>query len=95
MACRAGYQQGTCTLAVRRLMVEEHMCPVGYPPGYPYTEAPEPKFTSRGPMFWVVWRLGGDPPTKAHPSAIDARREAARLAKTNPGEVFIVFQADS
>lgn len=44
--------------------------------------------------YWVVWRIGGDPPRCLHKSPEKARAEAERLAALLPGHEFRVFAAD-
>lgn len=41
--------------------------------------------------FWVVWNPSGRAPTYRHPSEERATAEAERLARTNPGETFVVL----
>lgn len=43
--------------------------------------------------FYLVWRHGGDAPTKPHPSIQAAQAEACRLAELNPGIEFVVLKA--
>lgn len=45
--------------------------------------------------FYLVWRLGGDVPTKRHASYHQAQSEACRLARENPGVEFVVLKAVS
>lgn len=42
--------------------------------------------------FWMVWNERRDVPSHKHPSAEEARREAERLARTNPGQQFHVLE---
>lgn len=42
------------------------------------------EFTEESP-FWMVWNPQGHSPTVKHPSALAAKAEAERLARTNPG----------
>lgn len=42
--------------------------------------------------FWVCWNLGGRHPTKRHPTEIEARAEACRLA-AKTGERIYVLQS--
>lgn len=48
---------------------------------------------SREPLFWCVWCEGGGDPTVKHPGYHDARAEAQRLARANPGKRFVVMAA--
>ena len=48
---------------------------------------------SRDTSFWMVWREFGPAPTKRHFIEQDAKCEAERLAKENPGTVFYVLSA--
>lgn len=41
--------------------------------------------------FFVVWREGGGPPTVKHQNELQARSEAARLARQFPGDRFHVL----
>lgn len=50
------------------------------------------EFTDETP-FWMVWNPQGHAPTHKHPTALAAKAEAERLARTNPGAKFIVLQA--
>ena len=43
--------------------------------------------------FYLVWKSGGDTPTKRHELIESAREEAKRLAKDNPGIEFFVTRA--
>ena len=43
--------------------------------------------------FWMVWRNDGHAPTKEHGSEREARKEAERLATSNPGVRFYVLKA--
>jgi hypothetical protein len=43
--------------------------------------------------FWMVWNQNGHMPKFKHSTEELARREAARLASQNPGEIFIVLQS--
>jgi len=43
--------------------------------------------------FWFVWTKKGRVPRFAHDSLEAAQAEAARLARLNPGQKFIVLQA--
>lgn len=43
--------------------------------------------------FWMVWCPNGHAPTVKHPYKSDAYGEAERLARNNPGQIFIVLQA--
>ena len=43
--------------------------------------------------FFLVWREGGGSPTQRHPSSAQARAEAKRLARANPGHRFVVLEA--
>lgn len=45
------------------------------------------------PLFWCVWADGGGTPTVKHSGYEDARREAQRLARNNPGQRFVVLAA--
>jgi hypothetical protein len=43
--------------------------------------------------FYLVWKSGGDAPTKRHELIESAREEARRLAKDNPQIEFFVMRA--
>lgn len=44
------------------------------------------------PPFWLVWRrANGRTPVREHASYREARIEAERLARANPGEAFYVL----
>lgn len=43
--------------------------------------------------FWVVWCPTGGTPTVRHADERVARKEAERLARTNPGQKFHVLEA--
>ena len=43
--------------------------------------------------FWMVWNVDGNAPRYKHFSKALARDEAKRLAKLNPGNVFVVLAA--
>jgi hypothetical protein len=45
--------------------------------------------------FWMVWREGGNVPTKKHPTENEARIEAERLARANTGHAFVVLRAEA
>lgn len=45
------------------------------------------------PLFWCVWAENGGSPTVKHVTVGTARKEAQRLARTNPGRRFIVLAA--
>lgn len=45
------------------------------------------------PLFWCVWAEGGGSPTVKHETFPDAKREAQRLARANPGQRFVVLAA--
>lgn len=45
--------------------------------------------------FYLVWRHGGDAPTRVHASHHQAQSEACRLARENPGVEFVVLKAVS
>lgn len=44
-------------------------------------------------MFWVVWNPESGPPSFRHRSRNEARSEATRLARQNPGQEFFVLAA--
>ena len=44
--------------------------------------------------FWLVWRADGAAPTFAHANAYSAKREAERLAASNPGHHFFVLRSE-
>lgn len=48
---------------------------------------------STEPLFWCVWCDGGGNPTVKHDDYQTARREAQRLARSNPGARFVVLAA--
>jgi hypothetical protein len=43
--------------------------------------------------FWMVWRVGGQGPTKKHGSLEEAKAEAERLAISFPGRQFMILEA--
>ena len=43
--------------------------------------------------FWMVWNPHGRSPTYRHESRESANKEAQRLARDNPGQVFVVLKA--
>jgi len=43
--------------------------------------------------FWLVWNPGGRSPYFKHDTEAGAITEAERLARTNPGETFVVVEA--
>ena len=43
--------------------------------------------------FWVVWNPKGNAPTYQHGTLDQATSEAERLARTNPGQTFIVLES--
>ena len=43
--------------------------------------------------FYLVWKSGGDAPSRRHELIESAREEAKRLAKDNPGIEFFVTRA--
>lgn len=45
------------------------------------------------PLFWVVWRDGGDSPSFKHRDFVSARAEAQRLARKHKGHRFVVLAA--
>lgn len=47
----------------------------------------------RSKFFWMVYGEGQRAPTFKHDSPQEARREAERLARTNPGIKFFVLAA--
>lgn len=49
---------------------------------------------SEGYKFWMVWREGGNAPTKRHFTQMGACAEAKRLCALHPGQRFFVMQAD-
>jgi len=44
-------------------------------------------------QFWMVWHVDGGRPTFKHESETAALAECERLARLNPGEPFVVFEA--
>ena len=42
--------------------------------------------------FYLVWKSGGDAPTKRHELVESAREEARRLAESNPGMEFFIMR---
>ncbi len=51
----------------------------------------EPTMTNT--EFWLVWNPNGRPPMCQHECETDAKREAERLARVNPGERFFILHA--
>lgn len=43
--------------------------------------------------FWFVWNENGRSPSYKHMNSVSAFNEADRLARSNPGEKFIVLQS--
>ena len=43
--------------------------------------------------FYMVWKEGGNAPTYKHHSYQDAKHEAARLARLDPGREFHVLKS--
>lgn len=43
--------------------------------------------------FYMVWRAGGDSPTRRHDTIESAREESRRLAKENPCMEFFILRA--
>jgi len=41
--------------------------------------------------FWLVWNEQGSSPTLKHSTEKDAKGEAERLARSNPGQTFHVL----
>lgn len=46
---------------------------------------------SDAPPFYLVWRQGGGSPVVKHAHRDTAEREAEKLTRANPGEVFFVL----
>lgn len=46
----------------------------------------------QGEPFWLVWQPETGAPTHRHPHENEARAEAARLARNNPGKAFFVLR---
>ncbi len=44
-------------------------------------------------QFWMVWNVNGGAPRVQHPTEQFAIGEAERLARTHPGETFVVLEA--
>ena len=44
-------------------------------------------------QFWLVWNPQGHSPTVKHPMIYQAKAEAERLARDNPGQKFYVLSA--
>ncbi|MBX8800453.1 DUF2188 domain-containing protein [Ochrobactrum sp. MR28] len=42
--------------------------------------------------FWMVWREGSSSPVYRHTTKAAAVKEAERLAKLNPDQIFYVFK---
>lgn len=49
--------------------------------------------TTEQEPFWIVWNPQGRNPTHRHGSEFSALQEAERLARLNPGQVFIALRA--
>ncbi len=43
--------------------------------------------------FWLVWCEKGNVPIRKHETRVEAEAEAERLARKQPGDVFIILQA--
>lgn len=43
--------------------------------------------------FWMVWREGTCQVTHKHETELSARKEAERLSRMNPGEIFYVLES--
>lgn len=41
--------------------------------------------------FWLVWNPHGRAPQVRHPNEASATAEAERLARSNPGQTFVVL----
>lgn len=52
-------------------------------------------FDKHARKFHVVWNPEGGAPTKRYTTATEAREEAERLARCNPGQEFVVLTSDS
>ena len=48
---------------------------------------------SFNPRFWCVWNEGKRSPTVKHDSYHQAKTDAMRLARSNPGDRFVVLAA--
>lgn len=47
----------------------------------------------RNATFWMVWNPEGRAPTYKHTAFDSAVQEAERLARENPGQVFVVLSS--
>lgn len=45
------------------------------------------------PKFWLVWNPAGRNPSYRHHVRSAAESEAERLARLNPGQIFVVLEA--
>lgn len=45
-----------------------------------------------GEPYWLVWHVGGGPPTYKHGSFDSADTEAKRLARVHRGDEFVVLE---
>ncbi len=43
--------------------------------------------------FWMVYGLDAGPPTKRHAHRVTAVAEMRRLARANPGKVFVLLES--
>jgi hypothetical protein len=66
-------------------------CSLGVHNGLDMEDNAMPRFE---PEFFLVWNPEGDVPRVRHADAVDARREAERLARLNPNAAFYVLRAE-
>jgi len=64
--------------------------PPSPPPPGPTMNTASP---AAGEPYWVVWCVGGGPPTFKHGSFESADTEAKRLARLHCGEEFVVLES--
>ena len=62
------------------------------PPPSPPKPSVDTVTPANGEPYWVVWCVGGGPPTYKHRSFESADTEAKRLARLHAGDEFVVLE---